>query len=928
MKRTTIFKAALLLVAVMAGISVRPAGTGANAAESTGSTSGEIRVPALFQVDQGTDLFSRNIPEFNSLDPQYAEIQLNKNIALIEKMMTDSPADPSMALEAISRFVRSESSGFSELSNALKSLEKLDAAIEAHGEKTSQAKELYGCMVSAARCSINPGLVKNLRDRISRGIASMDASNPFSDLIRALIAVSVPGTGDAKAIFKELLESRTSDPIFHFTLGNTFLTVGEDPAFRKIRMQAPRSFEICLILTSSDERLLSRIVNIFVEKLEAYTREKKDPPLWLNEYAYKKLIQLDPENTISRNNLGYFYANLNIKLDEALEHCRKAVELDPDNPYFLDSLGWVLFRMGDIPKALEILTKAKDLNGEIPEVRGHLANALHAVRKYDEAIKELGELVRLEPDNATARNNLGYLLADRDIDYAAALEHCLEALRLKPDDPFYLDSLGWVYVKLGNYARARETFDHAQALRPDVPEVLVHLAYLELATGAAGKALDLLGRALRAQPGTENLLEYMGLAYAIQLLDRELAAIPPAVTGVIENPAEFRDRVRILSSQANFFEERGLLPGAVEKLRTLKDLVPENKTLEERINSLSKRVADMTVSAGMTSKTEPGLPPAAEKMDEFLKFVPQGSLHFSTVDKTLCLRGLAFLKKNVPAMKLINLQPFIQMIPETLINCVFSRDETIHFGITGIYLPEKLEEAKKSLKTLVDLAILLGEARIQRTPADVAAQGNSAEGTAVWTFKTMGRDLWLAAGMAGIGFSTSQAHAISCASGREPESTIGDDPGFHSIWSRALIPGHHATSYFSGEFFKTLYNSFPALSMLRDFERLLKIKAFAETIKFQNADTLNEKYCISAVDAKAAEDLETWFRELVAFTKPMQSSEGISTTIDTSTDGSIVEATVTVEGFLKMKKVLGKHFEQNREAIINLINSIRKSRIK
>lgn len=930
MKRTTIFRAAFFLLTVLVG-------TLAAAADLAGSGNGGAGVPSIFLVDQGTDLFSRNIPEFNSLDPQYAEIQLSKNIALIEKLMTDSPADPSAALEGISRFARVESAGFSDLPRALKSLEKLAAAVESHGgqdpkrgksgkDQANEARTLYGCLVSAARCAIEPGLLKTLRDKISKGISSMDASNPFSGLARALIAVSVPGTGDAEAIFKELLESRTSDPIFHYTLGNTFLTVGDDPRFKRLQMQAPRSFEICLILTSSDERLLNRVANIFVERLESFTREKKDPPLWLNEYAYKKLIQLDPENPISRNNLGYFYANLNIKLDEALEHCSKAVELDPDNPYFLDSLGWVHFRMGDLPKALEILTKARDLNSEIPEVRGHLANVLYSAGKHDEAVKELGELVRLEPENATARNNLGFLLADKNIDYATALEHCQEALRLKPDEPFYLDSLGWVYVKLGNYAGARETFERALALRPDVPDTLVHQAYLELATGAAGKALELLGRALRIQPGTENLLEYIGLAYAIQLFDRELASIPQPVDGKPVSPDQIRGRARILSAQANLFEERGLLPRALEKLRALKDLSPENRSLDEKIKTLSKRVAEMAGS------TAPQASPAASPGDSpgqtesFMKFIPKDTIHFSEADKNLCLRGLSFLKKNVPAMELINLQPFIPLVPQSMVLCVFATDEVAHFGVTGVYLQEALEDAKKSLKTLVDLATILGGAKIHRANIEGPEAALPAEGTDMWTFKTMGREIWIAAGKGGIGVSTSQAYALSCASGRGSGSTIADDPRFRSVWKEAVIADHHAAAYFSGSFFKALHSSFPALTMLRDFDRLLKIEAFAETLRFKDADTLNEKYCLSATNAEAAKDIEAWFRELVAFAKPIQTSEGITTTLEAKVEGAMVHAAVTVEGFLKLKTVLGKHFEQNKGAIINLINSIRQRR--
>ena len=64
------------------------------------------------------------------------------------------------------------------------------------------------------------------------------------------------------------------------------------------------------------------------------------------EKAFRKSLELDPENPAALNYLGYMFADRAVKLEEALEMITKAVEADPINGAYLDSLGWVYFRFG------------------------------------------------------------------------------------------------------------------------------------------------------------------------------------------------------------------------------------------------------------------------------------------------------------------------------------------------------------------------------------------------------------------------------------------------------------------------------------------------------------------------------------------------------------------------------------------------------
>ena len=94
----------------------------------------------------------------------------------------------------------------------------------------------------------------------------------------------------------------------------------------------------------------------------------------------------------------------------------------------------------------------------------------------------------LKPDHAQGWNALGYTLADRTDRLKEAREYIEKALQLAPDDPFILDSMGWVHYRLGNHQLAVDYLRRAFELRPD-PEIAAHL----------GEALWMQGRRDEAQ---------------------------------------------------------------------------------------------------------------------------------------------------------------------------------------------------------------------------------------------------------------------------------------------------------------------------------------------------------------------------------------------------------------------------------------------
>ena len=82
------------------------------------------------------------------------------------------------------------------------------------------------------------------------------------------------------------------------------------------------------------------------------------------ETYLRRLIVIAPQSQHAYNALGYSLADRNIKLDEALQLIQKANELAPDDPYILDSLGWVKFRLGRHDEAEQVLRRAYELRAD------------------------------------------------------------------------------------------------------------------------------------------------------------------------------------------------------------------------------------------------------------------------------------------------------------------------------------------------------------------------------------------------------------------------------------------------------------------------------------------------------------------------------------------------------------------------------------
>jgi tetratricopeptide (TPR) repeat protein len=115
----------------------------------------------------------------------------------------------------------------------------------------------------------------------------------------------------------------------------------------------------------------------------------------------RKSIALDPENSAEAcNYLGYMWADHNMNLDEAETMIRRALESEPNNASYLDSLGWVEFRKGQFDRALDnLLRAAKAAEREDPVVFEHIGDTYLKLNRIREALEAWQKALTLDPKN-------------------------------------------------------------------------------------------------------------------------------------------------------------------------------------------------------------------------------------------------------------------------------------------------------------------------------------------------------------------------------------------------------------------------------------------------------------------------------------------------------------------------------------------------
>jgi tetratricopeptide (TPR) repeat protein len=197
-------------------------------------------------------------------------------------------------------------------------------------------------------------------------------------------------------------------------------------------------------------------------EIAALNRIKSDSPLWVNVQIQKALAL----NSLER-------------VDDAKAQLEGLTAQYPKDVRPLDALGNILRSHERYKEARDYYSRALALtpapvkdNWTLFYSRGVCNERL---KDWPAAEADFKKALALAPDESLVLNYLGYSWVDQGRNLKQAMDYIRKAVKLKPDDGYYVDSLGWAYFRTGNLALAVENLERAVELKPDDPIINDHL---------------------------------------------------------------------------------------------------------------------------------------------------------------------------------------------------------------------------------------------------------------------------------------------------------------------------------------------------------------------------------------------------------------------------------------------------------------------
>ncbi|MDR2073534.1 MAG: tetratricopeptide repeat protein [Spirochaetaceae bacterium] len=175
--------------------------------------------------------------------------------------------------------------------------------------------------------------------------------------------------------------------------------------------------------------------------------------------------------------LGLCYTRLN-RHDDALLYLEQVVTaaLDPLRVYQCRlTLAYIYVITGRSKLAEFELGRLMNGGYESIQIYTTMAYAAWAQKQFQKAVDFYEKALDMDENNATALNGLGYILADSDTDSTRGIKLCRRAVDKRPQNPAYLDSLGWAYFKNGEISEARIWLRRAFELAPHEREIKKHM---------------------------------------------------------------------------------------------------------------------------------------------------------------------------------------------------------------------------------------------------------------------------------------------------------------------------------------------------------------------------------------------------------------------------------------------------------------------
>jgi len=267
----------------------------------------------------------------------------------------------------------------------------------------------------------------------------------------------------SKEYFKKYIELEKDDVNAHITLGLILLEMKEMSAahsiFKQILVQYPKSDKVRFYLAMT---------------YEAQNKTKS---------AVRNFLNVGNESEHYVSAMAHLTFHLKEKeTDRMLKILAKAISLRPDIIALFDLKAQVYEEKDELKLSIKELDKALLLNDRDESILYYLGTLQHKIGDSKKALTTMTKLLKINENNFNALNFIAYSYAENSKNLTQAESMAKKALKFRPDDPYILDSLGWIYFKKGHYNKAIVELEKAANLKPEEAIILIHLgeAYLKL----------------------------------------------------------------------------------------------------------------------------------------------------------------------------------------------------------------------------------------------------------------------------------------------------------------------------------------------------------------------------------------------------------------------------------------------------------------
>ncbi len=222
--------------------------------------------------------------------------------------------------------------------------------------------------------------------------------------------------------------------------------------------------------------------------------------------ALIELEKISPDDKIyveSQILAAYLHQQLK-NLPAATEAINAALKSRPDDVKLLSFLSMVQRQTGEHSEAIKTQSRVIELEPKNDQHYFTLGVLYDDAEQKADGRKAMEKAIELNPKNANALNYLGYTLAEEGVELEQAAKLVRRALAIEKNNGFFIDSLGWIYFKMGKYREAHKELERAVRTVPNDAVLLEHLGEAKVKLGQNREALEVFKRALKFAPESDD----------------------------------------------------------------------------------------------------------------------------------------------------------------------------------------------------------------------------------------------------------------------------------------------------------------------------------------------------------------------------------------------------------------------------------------